>query len=344
MDVKSSSIIVQSITNGYICFIKIKNLKYGKYLTIMKNSDAPIQSNTNYDVYDIFGGDCGTMIKMIPCHDNIGFYLCVDLDRTSKYISFDRTNNKFTLIDTRINKEKYVEMYCHKADDKCLLICFDDTLNDINRYGTRGKFLSMSDDMYVFCNGDNTSESSLWSIEKVNDIVQQDDIRNDYIDTHRMLKRDTKKNLLAVFPQLTKKYNIFNVGCKKYLNASIHGIDDRTNNVVFGDDRKMDFILFPNIDDGCVYITRMFDDKLFNLIAFPYTSDVSICNTKCNWTKMYVISHNKDIMFRCFHDGISNNGSYGRFLCMTCNDNIYSVSSEGSIDNAMSKWRLEYIE
>lgn len=326
-----SSTITHMVTNNTMCYIMIKNVKYGDYLCV--NNENIFGENNN-----------GTIFKIIPCCDNVGFYLCSTINNTDYYISFNKTNNKFKLVKTRINNDQYTEFYYDGfiTFDR-LKIYTNINNNEINRYGNTGKYLFMTENKCVFNDGDETSNDSLWKIEKLNEYQKLTDIRSDYNDTNYLMKKERINNFNSIFFQLTKKYNLINVEYNKYLNVSIN--NQFSINKLHGSEQKNGFILTPLIDDVCVNISHMYNNILMNVMTYPRMSNVVICNVKNNWAKFYIVKDHSCVMFRCIHDEMNNGGKYGRYLCMRKNgNNEYCICSDGNDIDKSSKWYLELSE
>lgn len=336
--------LIHFLTNGSDCYIKLKNIATGLYLYI-----DIINSDSNTLEKSAIGNDNGSLLILsptymlskccfiIPANINTNkttrFYLTATHDSALLKKTGERTNDSFF----------YLQRNNFSNDNNSFYICAYQS--DTNMFGEQGRYLYMSDDGTIYVNGDPSISSALWKIEKINEQQIIKDVRTDCDKLFDDVVKESKHNLTLLFPDITKYFNVFNVGCKKYLNISIVN-EISGENELFGDDTKMNLILRPIPSENCVYISHYVNRVFMNIYTIPDSIDVYAGAPDCNWAKFYIIKRNNQYLFQCFHRESDINGNYGRYLCMKkihINDNDkYEIFANGSCDEDESKWTLNY--
>jgi hypothetical protein len=358
-----SASLIQFITNGLPCYIKLKNYATGMYLKIID---------------DIICGDVmdGNILIMKP--------------------DYTQNNVSFTILDNDKFKNNKIASYptnsivkIHNDDKKTSDTLSLDTqfylygkLNEIkiyscnqnrNMFGNNGRFMFMSDDGYVHADGGNNMDCIKWQIIKINDPIQYTDCRNDCIKLNKEIALESKKNLEGLFPNIIKHVTFLNISCNKYLQVLYQENPNNNSylpssigylpksigylpssigylqksigydNKLIGSDEKNKFILRPVQDENCVYISQYYNGRYINIYTQPRKNNTLMGAPDCNWAKFYIIKRKEHYLFQCFHRESDPEGGYGRYLCMIQeneNEDKYTVLSNGSEKDEKSMWKL----
>jgi len=332
-----SASLIQFITNGLPCYIKLKNYATGMYLKIID---------------DIICGDVmdGNILIMKPDYtqNNVSFtILDNDKFKNNKIASYP-TNS---VIKIHNDDKKTSDTVLTKGETQFYLY---GKLNEIkiysinqnrNMFGNNGRFMFMSDDGYVHADGGNNMECTTWQIIKINDPIQYIDCRFDCLKLNKEIALESKKNLEGLFPNIIKYVTFLNISCNKYLQVLYQENPNNNSydNKLIGTEEKNKFILRPVQDENCVYISHYYNGRYINLYTQPRKNNTLMGAPDCNWAKFYIIKRKEHYLFQCFHRESDPDGGYGRYLCMIQeneNEDKYTVLSNGSEKDEKSMWKL----
>lgn len=375
----ASSSLIHFLTNGTQCYVKIKNIKTGLYLRINQiiNADDCTASISGYSANGLYidqnmmtaiikepsvvGNNDGSILLLHPSYIVSQSYITIPTNLNKicddyVYVAQNNINNTLdcNAVPTELNiiatkDSSMLKIALNRTDDAYFRLsgtlsetyictCHD----ELNMFGEKGRYLYMSDDGYVHSNGDQSIESSLWKIEKINAYVPINDIRTDYEKLFLDTIKESRRNLDILFPNIVKYFTFYNIGCGKYLNVSIEN-EKSYENKLFGDDEKTKFVIRPISNENCVYISYYLNGKFANLYTIPKSDIVYAGAPECNWAKFYIIRRNNYYMFQCFHREADANGNYGKYLCMNTCDNKIDVTSNGCEFDDTSRWDIRNI-
>lgn len=324
-----SSSLIQFITNGLPCYIKLKNYVYGMYLKI----------NNSQVIGDITDG---TIFIMKPDYTQTNVSLSIlDSENIKNKIVSYKTNSVIKISNDE-NKTLDTQFYLYgNLDEIQLYSCHKNR----NMFGNIGRFIFMTEEGYIHADGGVNMEGTKWQIEKINDVKQYIDCRADCMKINKEINYESRKNLEGLFPNIIKHLTFFNIGYNKNLQVLYQS--NPTSNVydhkLIGHDDKIKFILRPIQNENCVFISQYYNGKYINIYTLPRHNCALMGAPDCNWAKFYIIKRKDHYLFQCFHRESDPEGGYGRYLCMRQeNENVdkFSVFSDGSEKEECSMWKL----
>lgn len=320
----TSASLIHFITNGSPCYVKIKNINTGLYISIVNNN--------------IIGSNCGSILLVKPCYETHKMMISIPehIDEVTHEKLYEHniialSNNSIPRVGTCRNRDTYFCL-CGNINEVCIRSCDD----NLNMYGEIGRYMYMSDDGSVHVDGDANMRTSAWILERLNSNKEYIDVRSDYKTEHESLINDAKRGFSSLFTSINKYFTICNVATNKFLNISF-GTCDLFHNII-GSNDKAKFIIRPVDNEKCVFISYYFNEKFVNIYTIPRTNDVYIGSPDCNWAKFYVVKNKNNYMFRCYCDETNNIGKYGKYLCMHSDDIVYF---DGSNDEPNSLWNIK---
>lgn len=335
---------IHFITNGNPCYVRIRNLLTGLYLDVqdINKSDPAIIGSTYGSVF---------IIKPSYLYFRMNICLVTNIKNNNNnnnwFIGTSSDSCMLKCFDTNLIDSQFYLVRCGKSYR--IRCCYEAS----NLVGNIGKFLYMSRpldpiidkqpvnkivinkniNLYnptIYCDGDITTDGSTWKIEKLNTLINPTEIRNDHYQNFMEIINISHTNVSHLFPNKIKKVFIKNIKYGKYLNTNIINVGD-INDTVRGDDDSMTFILRPDNDDKCVYISVQNNDDYINLYTLPQSNSIYIGAPDCNWSKFYVNKVRDGYTFQCYHRECNRNGGYGRFLRMI--EENFNVISDGTLDD-----------
>lgn len=368
----NSTSLIHFLTNDNEKYVKIKNIKTGKYIYVFDNKRQMNETNeidylftlpqyTKQSFVKIIGNNIGTIFCVKPSYDCKSFSLEIKKDaismETLKTITgSELKENCNQTVSTIINDnslfichEEHSELKLTQIKGKNTLFYLDGymTHNKIclnfherNMHGGKGKYLHMTDDGHIHTDGDYITDETNWKIELVNSEHDIIDVRIDYKDISEQIKKTTKMNIENIFSNILRLFSIYNKRYQKYLNVSINeGLI--TKNKIFGSDVEQKFAIQPDIVENCIYISYIYSGQLFNIYTIPNLDDVYVGSPKCHWAKFNLLKKNNEYMFRCHKKQVDKNGNYGVYLTMVERNDEYLIRSDGCFDEEESKWIIK---
>jgi hypothetical protein len=334
-EIKSMSLI-HFLTNQTECYIKLKNLTTGLYLNI-----DILEKNNEFLEKKACGKKEGTILILTPTYLLSKCYFKIHIP-----INLDVQKNFYltSTHDSAIIKKTYEKMndnlfYLDGTIDKTYIIA---NQNDKNMFGENGRYVYMTDDGMIYVNGDQSINSSLWKIEKINEYKKYNDSRTDYKMKYDIVEKESKRNMNTLFSQIIKYFTFFNVKSKKYLNISINN-EQTFEYKLFSSNEKMNFTIRPVPNENCVYISYYIRGKYVNIYVIPQTSEVLAGAPDCDWAKFYIIKKNNYYLFQSYHKECDINGEFGKYLCMKEENNEIKIMCDGCVCDDLTKWTCEYI-
>lgn len=337
-----SSALINFITNGKPCYVKIRNIATGLYLRI----NIPINSFTEIE-RPVHVEQCGSIIIMSPtyAYSLVTFSVPTNLnypDSTQE----ERIRNIFVMSspDSILLKKSEIQnndtkFYLSGTLEELYICSSHQTKNMFNE---DGRYLYATDECVVHVDGDRSIHTSVWRIEKLNEKSPLIDVRQDYKSIYDDINRASERNLTSLFPNFIKYFSIYNIKYKKYLGVAI-GEEKSYLNRLTGTNDNTKFVLRKNPDENYIYISYCLNDRCMNILTFPkvISTEAFIGAPDSLWSKFYVIKKNNDYLFQCFHRDTDDYGNIGRFLRMTEDNKIDTLGNDN--DDA-SKWKISEIK
>ena len=329
-----SASLIHFITNQTECYIKIKNIITNEYLYI----DTTKQLENEIEKKAI-GTKDGTIFILKPTYtiSKCIFSLLPNQDDTKEKYYLMATHDS-AIIEKTNNEMNDIYFYLDGTIDKTYICACQ---NDKNMYGENGRYLYMTENNNIFCNGDPSISSSLWRIEKLNEYQLCKDVRADYENEYNVIDKESKKNINMLFSNVINYFTIFNEQSKLFLNISLNR-ENSFEHELFGYHEKMNFMLRPVPNENCVYISYYYRNKYINLFTLPKCSEVYAGAPDCDWAKFYIVKKNNQYLFQIFHKESDQNGNYGKFLCMKNENDKYIICCDGCCNGDNTKWSLNY--